>query len=79
MNVDTVVDLSAGNPGAIRVLYELAEANNMAGVLRLKDVGIRGPGIWILYKARCDCDLSKLRDLLAVASDEELKQKAQGC
>ena len=74
ITMDTLVELSDGIPGAISVLVECMNGGHQSTVLRLKDLGIRGSAIWILYKDRCKCDLQKMVEMVAVTPDNELPQ-----
>ena len=71
---DVVVKMSEGNPGALRVTMELLsktkdiDPDNALGglgtILRMDDMGIYGPRIWMLYKDVCGEDLTKMVGLL---------------
>lgn len=50
---DAIVKLSAGNPDALRVLYELLQSDPVMGFMRIldaDDMGLKGPSIWLGYK-----------------------------
>ena len=76
---EAVFKMSEGNPGAITVMARLlkeaplidldsadSQSLNMGiiPILALDDMGIRGSGIWILYKDICGMDLVKLVALI---------------
>lgn len=71
---DVFVKLSEGNPGALRVCMEIHTQNHridpkaampeLISLLRLDDMGIYGPEIWMLYKDVCDCNVVYLIALL---------------
>ena len=44
--------LSQGNPGALRVLWKIAQLDPLSIVhlFKMDDMGIYGPMIWLLYK-----------------------------
>lgn len=65
--LDVVVNLSDGNPGAVRVLTELMAASPkvdpqsafgpLAPLLDLDNLDIYGPKIWIFFKDVCGKDI----------------------
>lgn len=58
---DTIVTMSEGNPGGLNVLVQavkkLDPVRNIAFLMHLEDMNIRGSQIWVGYKDCCDCDL----------------------
>lgn len=66
---ETVVKMSRGNPGAVRVLCEMlkdtaaidpdSSLGALTCLLQLDMMGIYGDGIWLLYKDICGEDLVK--------------------
>jgi hypothetical protein len=70
--VDKVIELSKGNPGAVRVLTEMIRDNNAEELFPiLEEYSLKGPDIWVLYKDCCDYDQAKLKQLLTSAADLE--------
>jgi len=71
---EMLIKMSEGNPGAMRVLMDLAEISpivdpqNLVGafgpILNLDVVGLYGPNIWMLYKDVCGEDYYKVLVLL---------------
>ena len=56
--LDTIVLLSEGNPGALRVLADLArEDHGFMRVLDVDDMNMRGPQIWVAFKDHCKQDM----------------------
>lgn len=51
-----VIELSEGNIGAVSVLLQVSEMPELLDYLL--EYGPRGEGIWMLYKDRCDGDIS---------------------
>lgn len=45
-----IMDLAKGNPGALRVMVELWERHGEVPIEQLKEQGITGADIWMLYK-----------------------------
>lgn len=64
---DVVVKLSQGNPGALRVLVELLKEEEdreyppVLDLLKLDDMGIYGPMVWLLYKDTFKLKITPLR------------------
>lgn len=59
---DLVVEMSEGNPGAITVMMQLINRDQMGGFMRildLDDMNIRGSQVWIGYKDHCGQDIEK--------------------
>lgn len=60
--VDTVVQMSEGNPGAATVLARILKSQDtidgLTLILNLDDMNMRGPQIWLGYKDHCDKNLS---------------------
>ena len=54
--MDTMVKMSEGNPGGLRVLLEVYSKDPLM-ILGLDDMNIRGWQIWVGYKDFCKCDL----------------------
>ena len=60
-NLDILVTMSEGNPGAISVLSQLMRGDHgIADVLNLEDMNMRGSQIWVAYKDHCGQDIAKL-------------------
>ena len=65
--IDGLVKLAEGNPGAARVLGDLASKENGLGFVhccKLDAYGIYGSRIWMCYKDLCGEDIEKLYSLL---------------
>lgn len=77
--IDMMVKMAEGNPGAITVLTRILEESpiidpdsadskvlkfGIIPILALDDMGIRGSGLWILYKDICGMNLVKLIALI---------------
>lgn len=60
----TILEMSEGNPGALRVLCELLKYKGLESVVKLQDMNIKGTRIWLCYKDLCRCDLHKLYNLI---------------
>lgn len=60
---ELVLSICGGNPGCIRVLSELA-ATKLDRLIKLRDLGYRGPFIWLIYKDLLGGDLEKMKKLL---------------
>ena len=60
--LDLLVLMSEGNPGAAKVLTELAktEPRGLAAILHLDEMNMRGAQIWAGLKEYCDGDINKL-------------------
>lgn len=68
---EVIVKMAEGNPGAVRVLCELAKAEfGIMDVLSLDDMNIRGCQIWVGYKDHCGEDLSKFRQAIKKRDQE---------
>ena len=71
---DVFVKMSEGNPGALRVCMDIYNQDgdidpqgampSLSPLLRLDDMGIYGPEIWVLYKDVCNSDIVYLLALL---------------
>ena len=70
---DIVVKLSAGNPGAMRVLFELMKCHEdgKLHMLKFDDYGIYGSCIWLCWKDLLNYDTAKLFELLKQNKLEE--------
>ena len=69
----SLIKLSQGNPGALRVLCELVKADPTAGLISMldaDDMGLRGPAIWVGYKDFAKGDLQVFREALRNRSSE---------
>lgn len=65
---DIASTLSEGNIGALTTVLSLVrEVGPLAKpfLLRLSEMNIRGPQIWVGYKDHCGCDLSKFIDAIS--------------
>lgn len=68
-----ITKLCQGNPGALRVLCELAQMDGTDGFVALldaDDMGLKGPAIWLGYKDFAKEDLGTFRDALRKRSQE---------
>ena len=65
-NLTTVIfKMSAGNPGAMRVLMDmLTTEHGLTRILDLDNMGIRGSQIWVCYKDRCGFNMDKFLELI---------------
>lgn len=73
-------NLVGGNIGALRVLTEMIfelEHEPDQVLPTLEENGIQGPGIWVLYKDHCGCDMGKFVDMMLrpPANIKELSQE----
>ena len=58
MNIkETALNIAQGNPGAIRVLAEMAQVGANDAILDLERAGVRGSQVWLIYKDACGQDL----------------------
>ena len=79
---DTMAKMSEGNPGALTVLINAAKTlepvKNVAFLMHLDDMNIRGAQIWVGYKDHCGQYLDKFvekvesrdSDMVKVINDE---------
>ena len=76
--IGDIISLASGDIGAIRVLVELLAKHDLDMILpTLVTHHISGPGIWVLYKDRCGCDIDTLADLL-IRPPANLSETARG-
>lgn len=64
---DMIFEMSEGNPGALRVLMEMLQGDQMGGfmsILGLDDMNIRGSQIWVAYKDHCKSEIATLREAI---------------
>jgi len=61
---EAIIRLADGNMGALSVLKMLVEAYRGDAIVALEIAGVKGPGIWALYKNKFDRDLEKLVEFL---------------
>ena len=69
---DTAVTMSEGNAGAATVIGQVLQNDPEKGLLdllRINDMNMRGPQIWVAYKDHCGQDLEQF--LNAVRSHDE--------
>lgn len=68
MNVkDILVQASGGNPGALKVLMEIAKTDTTLLALvadNMKRTGSESYEIWCLFSDVCDCDINKTKEKL---------------
>ena len=69
---EIVIHLSEGNPGAIVALSELLKAGYTEQVGMLLAYGIKGPGIWILYKDHNNENIHSLAKAITDKTPAEL-------
>lgn len=71
MNTVRIIELSDGNPGAVKTLASLVKTQNDGEELldKLTENGVRGPLVWVGYKDHCDRDIDVFAD--AIRSDDE--------
>ena len=59
---DTISVMCEGNPGGLSVLmgafHKLEPVENIAFLMHLEDMNIRGSQIWVGYKDYCNCNLN---------------------
>lgn len=68
---DIIILMAEGNPGALRVLTQLAgEPVGLAIIINLDDMNIRGSQIWVAYKDYCRENLHTL--IIATRSRDQL-------
>lgn len=65
--IDVLVEMTEGNPGAMNAIKRLMDSpDGLFDVLRLDDMNIRGPQIWVGFKDVCNGDIAlfqkKIRD-----------------
>lgn len=58
-----VLDLCEGNPGCIRTMMELG-AEKLDRLVKLRDLGYKGPFIWLLRKDLLGGDMVRFKGLL---------------
>lgn len=60
--IDVMVKMAEGNPGAINVIMQVLDHVGEFGLLELlnmDDMDMRGCAIWIGYKDVCNCDIAE--------------------
>jgi len=77
-----IIDLSAGNPGALTVLCELVKYDSALYVITIAMVEalkLKGPSIWILYKDVCGKKIDRTMEVLGeIAKDENYECEFRG-
>jgi len=65
--MEKIIELSKGNPGAMRFLISLASPDNLlqATVIipKLEETSIRGTDMYVLWNDLCDRDVDKVYNL----------------
>lgn len=76
--MDILTTMAEGNPGAINVLLEIFKTEELiAGlslVLKLDEMNMRGPQIWVGYKDHCGCDIDTFKQAV-VYGDQAMVDK----
>ncbi|KKN06188.1 hypothetical protein LCGC14_1079950 [marine sediment metagenome] len=70
---ELVLDLCGGNPGCLKTLMELG-AEKLDRLVKLRDLGYKGPFIWLLRKDLLDMDMDRFKELL---DNDELKAEVE--
>ena len=66
-NLELLVIMSEGNPGALTALTQILNKDPVTGVmtiLHMDDMNIRGPQVWVGYKDYCGEDIEKFVEAL---------------
>lgn len=74
---ERIIDLCEGNPGALTVLIQMVQAAQVMGQTYtlpflfdyMKEQGLTGPEIWILFKDECDEDFSLFLQTLSLRAE----------
>ena len=61
---EAAITLGQGNPGAMRVIIDLAELYSEQPLIALGEQGITGPDIWLLFKYINGEDYGKMAESL---------------
>lgn len=69
---DIVAEMAEGNPGALRVLMQIAQSGpaGVMDVLHFDDMGMRGEQIYAAFKDYAGSDLTKLKEAMKSRSME---------
>lgn len=72
-NLDALVKMSNGNPGAVVALSELLKFNDsgLGLILWLDDFGIYGTDIYVLYSDICDKDVKKMSAVIRATAQRK--------
>ena len=77
-----IINLSAGNPGALTVLCELVNHDpilNIVTIAMIEALKIKGPSIWMLYKDVCGKKIDKTMEVLGeISKDEKYECEIRG-
>jgi hypothetical protein len=79
---DVVFKMSEGNPGAVNVLSQILNKDQMAGmmnILSLDDMNMRGPQIWVGYKDHCGEDIDTFINKIRGRDLQMLKAVNEQC
>ncbi len=57
MEIQKIMDICKGNPGAMSVIIKLIDAAKFDVIEEIKEMGMRGCQIWIGYKDFCHEDI----------------------
>lgn len=76
---EMIIELSEGNPGALTVLIQMVQAAEAQDVMfalpvlftYMKENGLTGSEIWILYKDECGSDYDTFIQTLALRAEAE--------
>ena len=63
--MEAAITLGKGNPGALRVVTDLAKQHGEQPLIALGEQGITGPDIWLLFKDVNGEDYGKMAECLA--------------
>ena len=76
--IDTVIELSDGNPGALDVLMQLLQAGNALAMMKLDGSEVYGSHIYMLYNDCCGRDFEKFQRMVSKLPPEELRSYVVG-
>jgi len=75
MDIDTLMKISQGNPGALSALYFL----DLKYFPILEELNIVGCKIWMLYKDVCDKEINQMEELLdKLEKDGDVEMSIRG-
>jgi hypothetical protein len=55
---DRILNIAQGNPGALRVLVDMAQQGANDALLDLERAGVHGGQVWLIFKDGCGQDLA---------------------
>jgi len=75
MDIDTLMKISQGNPGALGALYFI----DLKYFPILEELNIVGCKIWMLYKDVCDKEINQMEELLdKLEKDGDVEMSIRG-